>query len=86
MLAQGIPRHALLPSSARPRAHLHPGDLQQLLFDAQEHGVEGQLVTQLVQAAQGCSGRGQQVVVTGALLLTHTKTFTDTEVATEGPC
>lgn len=79
MQTQGIPQvnPACSAQPEAPPAHLHPGNQQQLLFDAQEHRVEGQVMGQLVQAAQGRSRRRQQVVVTGAFLLTHRdrKTF-----------
>jgi hypothetical protein len=35
--------------------HIHPGNEQQLLFDAQEDRVESQLVGLLVQPGQGCA-------------------------------
>lgn len=35
--------------------HIHPGNQQQLLFDAQEDRVESQLVGLLVQPGQGCA-------------------------------
>lgn len=54
--------------------HIHPGDEQQLLFDAQEDRVESQLVGLLVQPGQGCARCRQQVMVTGPLLLRQGKT------------
>lgn len=52
-------------------AHLHLGEEQQLLSDAQENRVESQLVRLLVQPRQGRPGRRQQVVLTGPFFLGH---------------
>lgn len=43
--------------------HVHLGNEQELLFDAQEHGIESQLMGLLVKPSQRCSRCSQQVVV-----------------------
>jgi hypothetical protein len=53
--------------------HIHLGNEQQLLFDAQEDGIKGQLLGLLVKASQGGPGRSQQGVITAPFLLRQEK-------------
>lgn len=49
--------------------HVHLGNEKQLLFDAQENGIESQLVGLLVKPSQRYARRRQQVVVTRPFFL-----------------
>lgn len=49
--------------------HIHLGNEEQLLFDAQEDRIESQLVRLLVKPSQSRSRRGEQVVVTRPFFL-----------------
>lgn len=57
------------PGWRQAGTHLHLGNQQQLLLDAQEDRVEGQLVGLLVEPQQCGLGRRQQAVAAGPFLL-----------------
>lgn len=68
VIGQGLSNAGCVPA-------VHLGNEEQLLFDAQEDGIESQLMGLLVKPSQGCSRCRQQVVVTRPFFLEGIKYF-----------